>query len=59
MTLEFLGDCRNEDLVNELFGDVSAFARLIEEKGDNFTDKNLVVKYNGKTDIHSFFLRKI
>jgi hypothetical protein len=60
MNLEFLGDCRDENLVNQLFGDVSAFACEVEDKGDNFianTEEGKVqVKYNQKKDIHSFFL---
>lgn len=56
MNLEFLGDCRDEELIKSLFGSTSEFARLVEEKGDNFKDKNLLVKYNKKKDIHSFFL---
>lgn len=60
MNLEFLGDCRNEELVTQLFGDVSAFACEVEENGDNFishTFSGMVsVKYNEEYDIHSFFL---
>ena len=29
-------DCRNESLIDEIFGSVSEFARLCEENGDNF-----------------------
>ena len=31
-----MSDCRNEKLIDELFGSVSEFARLVEENGDNF-----------------------
>ncbi len=53
--MKLLGDCRDEDLIESIFGSVSDFATEIEEKGNNFTDGRLVVKYNKKTDIHSFF----
>ena len=53
--LEKLGDCRNEDLIEELFGSVSEFACAIEENGDSFTDGSLVVKYNSNFDIHTFY----
>jgi len=56
MILEYIGDCRNESLVEKLFGSVSEFARMVEEKGNNFHHKDLIVKYNKKKDIHSFFL---
>lgn len=55
MNLEFLGDCRDENLIEELFGSVSEFARLVEENGDNFKYENIKIKYSKKTDIHSFF----
>jgi len=53
--LNKLGDCRMEWLVEELFGSVSEFARLVEENGDEFTINDIVVKYNGKKDIHTFY----
>ncbi len=55
MILDPIGDCRDENLVIELFGSVSEFARLVEEKGDNFQLNKILVKYNNKKDIHSFF----
>jgi hypothetical protein len=51
-----IADCRNESAINDLFGSVSEFARLVEENGDNFKLGNIVVKYNSKRDIHSFYL---
>ena len=50
-----LGDCRNEELIDELFGSVSEFACLVEENGDNFTHNGVKVKYNANTDIHTFY----
>ena len=52
----FWGDCRDESLVESIFGSVSEFARLTEEKGDNFTYGKYLVKYDPKTDIHSFWM---
>jgi hypothetical protein len=56
MMLDYLGDCRNEELINRLFGSVSEFARLVEEKGNDFHHKDLIVKYDKRKDIHFFFL---
>ena len=50
-----LGDCRDEDLVDELFGSVTDFANLIEKYGDNFEYGNIKVLYNEKTDVHTFY----
>jgi hypothetical protein len=55
-TLQKIGDCRDESLIEEIFGSVSEFARLVEEIGDNFTFKNFVVSYNEVEDIHSFYV---
>ena len=49
-----VGDCRDEELIEEIFGSVSEFARLVEEKGDEFQYGNFLVEYNKETDIHSF-----
>lgn len=51
---DILGDCRNETLINEIFGSVSEFARIIEEKGNEFIYENIEVCYNPQTDIHMF-----
>lgn len=51
----FLGDCRNEFLIEELFDSVSEFARLIEENGNSFTFQNIQVDYDETNDIHSFY----
>jgi hypothetical protein len=55
MKLSKLGDCRSEELIDELFGSVSEFACLVEEHGDNFTHNGIIVKYNANTDIHTFY----
>ena len=51
-----LGDCMEEDLVEEIFGSVSEFSRLVEEKGDNFQVNRIKVVYDDVLDMHSFFL---
>lgn len=51
----FIGDCRNEMLVNDIFGSVTDFAYQIETHGNNFTYKNVRVVYDETTDIHSFY----
>jgi len=55
MKLDLLGDCRSEELIEDIFGSVSEFARLVEEKGDNFKIGKILVKYDKKRDRHSFF----
>jgi len=36
MNMDKLGDCRNESLIEEIFGSVSEFARQVEENGNEF-----------------------
>jgi hypothetical protein len=55
MKLHLLGDCRDENLINEIFGSVSDFACLCEEKGNNFIYKGVQITYDEEKDIHSFF----
>ena len=55
---QFLGDCRDEDLIDALFGSVSDFACAVENNGDNFQIGKTLVKYDEKNDIHSFFQSK-
>ena len=57
--MNLLGDCRNESLVDLLFGSVSELARLIEEHGDEFSIGPVVVRYDAETDIHTFFGRRV
>lgn len=54
--MNFIGDCRNVDLIEDIFGSVSEFALQVEENGDNFSYQGYEIKYNEITDIHSFFL---
>lgn len=53
--MNFIGDCRDEALVDDLFGSVTELACLCETYGDNFTYQGIRVEYNPDTDIHSFF----
>ena len=53
--MTYLGNCTDETLIDHLFGDVSAFAWLVEEHGDEFTHRGITVTYDPETDIHSFF----
>jgi hypothetical protein len=49
-------DCRNEELVEEIFGSVSEFARLVEANGDDFKYGMWRVTYAPRKDIHYFNL---
>ena len=51
----YIGNCINQELVEEIFGSVSEFARQVELNGNSFTYGKYKIKYNAKTDIHSFF----
>jgi hypothetical protein len=52
-----IGTCQSEEIIEQFFGSVSEFARQVEEKGDNFTHKQIVrVEYDEKKDVHYFFL---
>lgn len=50
-----LGDCRDENLIDELFGSVSEFGRQIEKNGDDFVYGKIKITYNPKSDIHTFW----
>ncbi len=54
--MNFIGDCRQEDVVEDIFGSVSEFARLVEEKGDSFRHVGINVEYDEEKDIHIFSL---
>ena len=53
--LIYQGNCTNDDVVERIFGDATAFAQTVEEHGDDFTLGNLVVKYDPESDIHEFY----
>ena len=51
-----IGNCTEEDVVDDIFGSVSEFARQVEENGDEFLYQNdVVVKYDEDNDIHYFY----
>ena len=50
-----IGNCTDEQLIEEIFGSVSEFARLTEELGEEFEYGKFMVKYNDEKDIHTFF----
>ena len=54
--MRLLGDCRDERLVEEIFGTVSEFARLVEECGDEFEFGRVSITYNVVLDIHYFWI---
>lgn len=63
-----IGDCRDESLVEEIFGSVSEFARQCEInsidtghglKQNDFDFGPYRVEYDEDTDIHTFFWQEI
>ena len=54
-----LGDCRDEDLIEDIFGSVSEFACICEKYGDEgFMYCGVEVVYDDDTDIHTFYLHE-
>lgn len=53
---EYLGDCRDESLVEEIFGSISEFSRQVEENGDIFQFGKISIRYDSVKDIHTFYL---
>lgn len=53
---KMIGNCTQDDVIEDIFGSVSEFARQVEENGDEFLYNNdVVVKYDEANDIHYFF----
>jgi hypothetical protein len=51
-----IGNCTDEDIVDNIFGSVSEFARQVEENGDEFLYQNdIIVKYDEDNDVHYFY----
>ena len=48
------GDCRDEILVEKLFGSVTNFAQLVEQLGNEFVWDGIQVDYDEASDIHFF-----
>lgn len=57
-TNKAFGNCKNESLVESIFGSISEFARQVELNGDNFVYHRIEVRYDDKADIHWFFREK-
>lgn len=56
MITSHIGDCRNEQLIEDIFGSVSEFARICEEYGDDgFMYGDVEVVYDSDADIHNFY----
>ena len=56
--LSYIGNCTDDEIVDHIFGDASGFANAVEEYGDDFVLDDLVVKYDPKTDVHSFYYKE-
>lgn len=56
--LNYIGNCTDDDVIEHIFSDATGFAQAVEEYGDEFTLDDLVVKYDPKTDVHSFYYKK-
>ncbi len=54
-----IGDCKSIELIEDIFGSVSEFARQIELKGNNFQYGEYLVTYNKDEDTHSFFVKTL
>lgn len=54
-----IGDCRNEQIIREIFGSVQKFSDEVEENGNEFTffdgKRDIEITYNPRTDIHTFW----
>ena len=56
-SLDYQGNCTEDDIIEHIFGDVNNFANLVDEHGDEFEVGDLVVKYDPETDVHSFYYK--
>ena len=54
MSLTIIGNCTQDDIIDELFGSVSHFACMVEELGDEFQSGSIKVTYDTEQDIHTF-----
>ena len=55
--LIYYGNCIQDDVIDDIFGNVSEFARQVELHGDEFEIDNLVVKYDDNDDVHHFYVK--
>lgn len=51
-----IGNCTQDDVIYDLFGDATNFAQLVDKYGDSFTLGNLTVEYDDEKDVHFFYL---
>lgn len=56
-SLSYQGNCTEDEVIEHLFGDATAFAQMIEKHGDNFVLGDLVVKYDPNKDVHYFYYK--
>ena len=54
--MDKLGNCTNENLIEEIFGSVSEFARQVEENGNEFKFGSVQVTHDEDKDIHTFWI---
>lgn len=52
--MNLIGNCADEELVENIFGSVSEFARQVEQNGDRFLYEGIQVSYDSCEDIHYF-----
>jgi len=61
---EYLGNCTEDEVVEQLFGDATMFAQALEDESNTWVDDNtchhgdLLIKYDPETDIHSFYAKQ-
>ena len=52
----YIGNCTQDEVVDDIFGNVSEFGRQVELHGDEFEFDNVEVKYDPEKDIHHFYM---
>ena len=57
-SLTYYGNCTQDEVVNNIFGDVNEFARQVDLNGDEFEIDDLVVKYDDEKDVHHFYIKE-
>ncbi len=57
-SLTYYGNCTQDEVVNDIFGDVNEFARQVDLNGDEFEIDDLVVKYDDEKDVHHFYIKE-
>jgi hypothetical protein len=54
--MNLIGNCTQENLIEDIFGSVSEFARQVEQNGNSFIyNKKIIIKYNKSNDVHYFY----